>query len=288
MDKETKIAMNHPSDPSSQKHTWLPASRLNEMGRQPDPPQIHSEPGPQAPVPASVDWLVAGTVHDFNNLLVIIMSHARMALNKVPADSPARRHLERAIQATRHAADLTYQLLADMDRERTHSTYVDLNQIVVEVVELLEPELASRARLHLALTQELSLVWATPLQMRQVVMNLLRNAADAIAQPPGEIVVRTYEKVLTTQETRTFQGGGGLASGPYVCLEVQDSGVGMTPETLAHIFEPYFTTKSTGRGIGLTATLGIIYAHLGGVRVESAPGVGTTFRVYLPALADVD
>jgi signal transduction histidine kinase len=226
---------------------------------------------------------ISGIVHDFNNLLAIILTHTTIALNKLPIDSPARSHLERAVRTSRRTAELSNQLLADMKSRRTESAMLDLNQVILETVDLLNPRLTPKAQVALHLVNDLPPVLGNDSQLQQVIMNLLLNAADAIALPSGHITVSTSSLALPqTRHDVTNQP----PPGDYVCLQVVDDGVGMDQATLDRIFEPYYTTKPTGTGIGLTATLGIIHAHRGGVQVFSLPGRGTTIRVLLPAVGE--
>jgi len=226
------------------------------------------------------DWSSTGILHDFNNLLAIILSHSSIALTKLPADHPAHRYVERAVRATKRAADISSQLLANIGHQGVESMAVDLNQVVQETVELLEPRLAHKADIQLQLKAGLDPIMANMTQMQQIVMNLLLNAAEAIEQTPGQITVTTNSFCVT--EGRQPTTANGLATGEYVYLQVTDTGVGMEQSLINRIFEPQFTTKATGSGIGLTATLAIIQAHKGAVRVFSTPGYGTTFQIFLP------
>jgi signal transduction histidine kinase len=228
---------------------------------------------------------ISGIVHDFNNLLAIILTHTSIALNKLPLDSPSRSYLERAVRTARRTAELSSQLLADMKSRRIESAPLDLNQVILETVDLLNPRLTPKAEVTLRLASDLHLVLANDSQLQQVIMNMLLNAADAIHKMPGHITVTTRN--LIVPETRHHMPNM-PPSGNYICLQVDDTGVGMDQETMNHIFEPFFTTKAAGTGIGLTTTLGIIHAHRGGVQVLSTPGRGTIFRVYLPGLSDDD
>lgn len=228
---------------------------------------------------------VSGIVHDFNNLLAVILTHTSIALNKLPVDSPARSHLERAVRTARRTAELSSQLLADIKSRRIESALLDLNQVILETVDLLNPRLTPKAQVALHLASDLHQILANDSQLQQVIMNLLLNAADAIQKLPGHITVRTSN--LTAPATR-HEVANQPPAGDYVCLEVVDDGIGMDQPTIEQIFEPYFTTKPAGTGIGLTATLGIIHAHSGGVQVFSQPDRGTIFRVLLPAVGEDD
>lgn len=224
---------------------------------------------------------ISGIVHDFNNLLAIILTHTTIALNKLPINSPARGHLDRAVRTARRTAELSNQLLADMKSRRIESAPLDVNQVILETVDLLNPRLTPKAQVSLQLASDLHPVLANDSQLQQVMMNLLLNAADAIATPPGRLTLSAYN--FAVEETRR-EVANQPSDGDYVAIEVTDNGIGMDQATLDRIFEPYYTTKPTGTGIGLTATLGIIHAHGGGVQVLSKVGRGTTFRVLLPAV----
>jgi two-component system cell cycle sensor histidine kinase/response regulator CckA len=226
---------------------------------------------------------VSGIVHDFNNLLAIILTHTTLALNKLPADSPARSHLERAVRTARRSAELSSQLLADMKSRRVESALLDLNHVILETVDLLNPRLTPKVQVALYLSSDLYPVLANDAQLQQVIMNLLLNAFESISGPSGQIIIRTSN--VTVPETRHDMANQPPA-GDYVCLQVEDNGVGLDQATMENIFQPFFTTKPTGTGIGLTTTLGIVHSHHGGMQVFSQPGRGTTFRVLLPAVAE--
>jgi signal transduction histidine kinase len=226
---------------------------------------------------------ISGAVHDFNNLLAIILTHTTIALNKLSADSPARAYLERAVRTVRRTAELSNQLLADMKSRRVSPASLNINQVILETLDLLNPRLSTKAEVVLQLASDLNQVIANDLQLQQVVMNLLLNASDAILGPTGRITITTRN--FTAPETR-HPVPNTLQPGRYVCLQVEDTGTGMDQETLNRIFEPYFTTKPTGTGVGLTTTLGIVHAYQGAARVLSLPGRGTIFQIFFPAIKD--
>ncbi|MFN8487138.1 MAG: ATP-binding protein [Caldilineaceae bacterium] len=223
----------------------------------------------------------AGVLHDFNNLLAIILSHSSIALSKLPADHPAHNYIERVIRATKRAADISSQLLVDVNRHWGEPTLIQMNQVVEDTVALMEAKLGPQTGLKLHLRENLMPITGNMTQMHQVVMNLILNAAEAIEPQPGRITITTGHFALTP--TRQPSPAPGLEPGHYVYLQVTDTGEGMDQMRINHIFEPQFTTKPTGHGIGLTATLAIIQAHQGGIRAFSSPGRGTVFQVFLPA-----
>ena len=187
-------------------------------------------------------------------------------------------------QAALRAADLTRQLLAYAGKGRFVVEPVGLSQLVEEMLTLVRSAMSRKAELHLDLARELPAVEADATQLRQVVMNLLTNASDALEDRPGAIVLRTGLQRVDASYRNSMGGTQTLADGLYVSLEVSDTGVGMDPDTLNRIFDPFFTTKFTGRGLGLAATRGIVLGHRGAIRVRSVVGEGTTFTLLFPAL----
>lgn len=246
-----------------------------------------AKPGERLPYvkPMAYDenWQASGILHDFNNLLAIILSHTNIALSKLPTDSPGRPNLERAIRATRRAADLSNQLSLSLSRHQDDVTYCEPNEIVEEVIELLEPKVATKAHLEQHLEPTLYAIAVPRLRIQQVLMNLILNAVEAIRVTPGRITIITANCMVEAQQTDQGEEPQ-LPVGHYVVLQVSDTGMGMNQTTLNSIFEPYFTTKATGTGIGLSTTLGIIHAYQGIMQVFSTPDVGSTFRVFFPAL----
>ena len=235
----------------------------------------------------SLGVLAGGIAHDFNNILTAVLANAELARSVLPAAAnPAAAHLEQIALAARRAADLCQQMLAYAGKSPRRTAQVDLSQLVRDTASLLEVSTAKNCRLDLALAAELPTVLADQTQLRQIVMNLVINASDAIgARPDGRIAVATYARQTDAAELQSSLHHPQLPAGLYVGLEVTDNGAGMAPETVNRIFEPFFTTKFSGRGLGLSAVLGIVQSHRGALFVTSQPGVGTTFRLLLPASA---
>ena len=230
----------------------------------------------------SLGVLAGGIAHDFNNLLVGIMGNASLAQLDLPAGSAAAEALAELQFAAERATDLTAQLLAYAGRGTSVAHAVQLTQVIQETYTLLRTTLSPRARVALDLDPALPAVHGDATRLRQVVMNLLTNASDALPSGEGEIVVRTGVVVLDDTLRAALIVDGGLKAGPQISLEVSDTGCGMGPETLSRIFDPFFTTKASGRGLGLAALIGTVRAHAGGLHVTSTPGHGTTFRILLP------
>ncbi len=227
----------------------------------------------------SLGVLAGGIAHDFNNLLVGILANASLAraesppgLDEILAD------VERSAE---RLAELTRQLLAYAGKGRFVIQSFDLGAVVREMTALLAAAVSKRAAFTVDIPSSLPPLEGDVTQIRQVVMNLITNASDALGDRDGEILVRA--RTVTLAEEQTTNVTGQVAPGRYVSLEVSDTGSGMSPDTLAHIFEPFFTTKFAGRGLGLAATLGIVRGHHGALDVTSDVGRGSTFRLLLPA-----
>jgi nitrogen-specific signal transduction histidine kinase/CheY-like chemotaxis protein len=228
--------------------------------------------------------LLAGVVaHDINNLLVGILGNAGIALAALPSDSPIRATIEEIERAGQRAADLAMQMLAHAGRGTILHERIELNGLVEEMSWLVRSAKGG-APIKLELSDGLPPIEGDPTQIRQVVMNLLLNAADAVGARPGAVCARTGVSHETAATLATAHLGAQSREGTYAYVEVADSGRGIDPDTLERIFDPWFTTKATGRGLGLAAARGIIRDHGGALRVETAAGQGTTFRVLLPAV----
>jgi PAS domain S-box-containing protein len=231
----------------------------------------------------SLGLLAGGIAHDFNNLLVAILGQTSLALSQLGDHNPARAPIEKAVSAARRAADLTRQLLAYSGRGQFERRPIDLNRLIQENLHLFEVAVPKQVALRSDLAAPLPVIVGDAGQLQQVIMNLIINAAEAIGDRAGEVVVRTQRLILSPETAAAWQiGEQALPAGDYVQLSVADNGHGMDAETLARIFDPFFSTKFTGRGLGLAAVLGIVRGHGGGLKVTSTPQVGTTFEIILP------
>jgi PAS domain S-box-containing protein len=231
----------------------------------------------------SLGLLAGGIAHDFNNLLASIMGNAGLARTRLAPTSQAMPHVDDIERAARRAADLTRQLLAYTGKGRVDVAPLDLGQLVAEMGQLLSTVVGKGIEVRYELAASLPPVEGDATQLRQIVMNLITNASDAIGDRAGVIRIATHAtRAERTRLSETYVDDG-LTPGDYVVLEVRDDGDGMSKETRDRIFDPFFTTKVAGRGLGLAATLGILRAHRGTIEVESAEGEGSTFRVLLPA-----
>lgn len=237
----------------------------------------------QAQKAESLAVLAGGIAHDFNNLLVGILGNAGLALAELPPDSPVRETIRDIEVAGQRAAELARQMLAYAGRGKVSTGTVDLDGLVEEMTHLLRTSVGAGVHLVLDLAGGLPPVVGDATQIRQVVMNLVINASDAIGSAEG--VVRVSTRCVPGSEDLFMRAvvAPGEPAAQYVVLEVADTGSGMDEATLSRIFDPFFTTKFAGRGLGLAAVLGIVRGHRGAIAVESRPGAGTRFRVMLPA-----
>ena len=231
----------------------------------------------------SLGVLAGGIAHDFNNLLTIILGNASLALDEMPSLSPARDSLK-AIEATSlRAAELCRQMLAYSGKGRFVIENIRMNDLIGEMISLLKASISKKAILNLNLKEPLPPLRGDPSQIRQVLMNLVFNASEAIGEHGGVITISTGMMECSNEDISEIYLDDNLTEGLYVWLEVSDTGCGMDHETQRRIFEPFFTTKFTGRGLGLSAVLGIVRGHKGALKVYSEPGRGTTFKVLFPA-----
>jgi CheY-like chemotaxis protein len=229
----------------------------------------------------AVGRLAGGVAHDFNNLLAVISAHAEFLAGQLGRTHASFLEVEGITRAAQRGAALTRQLLLFSRRKPLVHELVDLNLAVGEVHKLLSRVLGETVQLSLAPDPQLWLVRADPDQIGQVIINLAVNARDAM---PGGGRIRVRTENVHVDAPRPLRGGE-LAAGRYVCLSVEDGGVGMSEEVLTRLFEPFFTTKEFGKGtgLGLATVYGIVRGCGGAIEVESRVGSGTTFRVYFPA-----
>lgn len=233
----------------------------------------------------SLGVLAGGIAHDFNNLLVGILGNAEL-LDRRLQDSNLRKHAQAVRSAGERAATLTRQMLAYAGQgDRGRREPVDMGALFEELRALLDASLSKKAKIELALEPD-TVVLGERATLMQVLMNLLTNASDALQDEPGTITVRA-SRVREPDARWRDAVGATVGAGEWVLLEVQDTGVGMDESTRERVFEPFFSTKETGHGLGLAACLGIVSAHDGAILVESGLGRGSTFSVLLPATKDV-
>jgi two-component system, cell cycle sensor histidine kinase and response regulator CckA len=230
----------------------------------------------------SLGVLAGGVAHDFNNLLTGILGYSTLVLSELPLDSPARKNLHQIELATRRATELTEQMLAYSGRGKLVVQATSLPDVAKEMIGLLKITIQKKSALECHFEENLPPMEADVTQLRQVIMNLIINASEAIGDKKGKISIRVGMRHCDRSVLSTCYPMDSLAEGMYLYVEVRDNGCGMTSSVQSRIFEPFFSTKFTGRGLGLASVLGIVRGHRGAISVESVPDVGTTFTVYFP------
>lgn len=229
----------------------------------------------------SLGMLAAGIAHDFNNLLVGVVSGAELLMRSPELPETHREQLRLIGRAGQEAAALTRQLLVFAGQEQTSKSAVDVRGLVHECRSLLLGRSDGEVSVLLKMPQELPPVHADRVQLHQVLVNLITNAMEAV-KPSGCVGVRTRVDALSDADLAQFSHPGSAVAGDFVVIEVADSGPGIESSNLAHIFDPFFSTKFTGRGLGLATVLGIVQGHGGALHVQTLLGCGTTFEVALP------
>ena len=228
--------------------------------------------------------LAGGIAHDFNNLLVGVLGYAGLALTKLDAESPARAYVENIETSAQRAAELTSQMLAYSGKAVFSVRPLSLSKLAQEMGNLLGAAVSKKAVLKYHCDPSLPLIHGDSSQLHQVIMNLIINASEAIGDDQGVITLSTSTFQADREYLATTFLDDELPAGHYACLAVSDTGCGMDEETQSRIFDPFFSTKFTGRGLGLAAVLGIVRGHKGAIKVYSEEGQGTTVRVLLPVI----
>ncbi|GAB5560771.1 MAG: hypothetical protein SynsKO_24180 [Synoicihabitans sp.] len=230
----------------------------------------------------SLGVLAGGIAHDFNNILATVLSQASMLRRDDKLTSLQDTQLERIEIAARRAAGLCEQMLTYAGQGGHDTEPVDVNEIGEDIRSLLAASISKRINLTFEPAQDISLIEANPSQLRQVVMNLVINATDAIGEDAGCVTLRTAQRTIAAEELNQAVGHPDLAGGEFVVISVDDDGPGIKAEDKDRIAEPFFTTKFHGRGLGLSTVLGIVQKHDGAMAVKSSPGEGATFTIMWP------
>jgi signal transduction histidine kinase/ActR/RegA family two-component response regulator len=235
----------------------------------------------------SIGTLAGGIAHDFNNILFPIIGYTELAMDDIPEGSPARKSLEEVLKAASRAKELIQQILIFSRRNGRERKPIRVPIIIREALKLLRASIPKTIDIITDLEENCSLIMGNPTQMHQVVMNLCTNAYQAMQESGGEIHVRLSEVNIGYEEMVQRIG---IKMGPHLHLVVQDNGVGMDATVLERIFEPYYTTKEPGKGtgLGLSVIHGIVKNHGGFITVESLPGQGSSFHVYLPTIDEIE
>ena len=231
----------------------------------------------------SLGVLAGGIAHDFNNILMAIMGNADIALMDLSTANPVYANVKEIETAAKRAADLARQMLAYSGKGRFLIENINLNEAVEEMTHMLEVLISKKAVIKYHFAENLPLVEADATQIRQIIMNLVTNSSDAIDRTSGVISITTGALYCDSDYLVSTYMDESLPEGLYVYLEVTDTGSGMNRETLEKLFDPFYSTKFTGRGLGLSAVLGIIRGHCGAIKIYSEMGKGTSIKVLFPA-----
>jgi PAS domain S-box-containing protein len=227
----------------------------------------------------SVGTLAGGIAHDFNNLLGGVNAQAELALAELDAGSACREELKAIREVAMRGSEIVRQLMIYAGKESEVAGRVDLSKIVDQMLALLKVSVSKHAVIIADLAQNLPAIAASPAQLRQIVMNLITNASDAIGDRDGVIRVTTKPVTVAGESAAVEEL---LPEGDYLTLEVSDTGTGMSPETQSRVFDPFYTTKSAGHGLGLAVVSGIVRSLGGAIRLTSELGKGSTFQILLP------
>ncbi len=239
----------------------------------------------------SLGALAAGIAHDFNNLLTVVLGHTALAVHQLGRNHPVGSQLQRAMEATEKAADITRQLLAYARKGQYKQEDLDINGLLRENQRQIAALLGTHIQLRFDLSADVPIISADPARVRQVLFDLVINARDAIEEIRADrsgsqnyvVTIATGSREITPGSDLTgYQANAVPAPGIYASMRISDTGPGMDPDILTKIFDPFFSTKFLGRGLGLASVLGIVLVHRGGLQVVSRPGVGTAFTVLLP------
>jgi len=229
----------------------------------------------------TIGVLAAGIAHDFNNLLTGVLGNASLALESAPPGDPNRRFLNAILTHGERAAELTRQMLAFAGKGRFILRPVDLAAAARTALDAVRRTISPAIQVREDYAPGTPVIEGDAEQIEQMVKNLIVNAAEALDDNPGEMLVRTRPVLVDGDHLR--QTKLAIQPGDYAGLEVHDTGPGMDRATVERIFEPFFSTRFPGRGLGLAAVQGIAHGHRGATLVRTAPGVGTRFCVLLPA-----
>jgi PAS domain S-box-containing protein len=259
---------------------------VSEQRRSEEAQREQEEAFRQAQKLESIGVLAGGIAHDFNNLLTGIMGNAGLARRAIAGGQTDRATtmLDDVLKASERAADLTRQLLAYAGKGQFIIQPLDPCRLVTEVSTLIRASISRKITLVLDIPDECPLIEGDRTQLQQLVMNLVINGGEAIGDTAGTLTLRIRTEAFTERRERVRVEGFPIVAGDYVRIDVIDTGAGMDRETRDRIFEPFFTTKFLGRGLGLSAALGIVRGHHGAIGVSSEPDQGTTFTILFPVL----
>jgi PAS domain S-box-containing protein len=231
----------------------------------------------------SLGVLAGGVAHDFNNLLLVIIGHLDLVRLRLPEDSPVQENIGEGLNAAYRAAELCKQMLAYAGKGRVEFAALNINEKIAEMDGMLHSTVARKAALtFFPQPGEVPMIHGDGTQIQQIILNLVLNSLEAMNGKPGIISITTGIRVCQSEELTNPWMKERLPTGPYVFVEIRDSGSGIPAEVFPRIFDPFFSTKFAGRGLGLAAVMGIIKLHRGTIQVDTTPGKGTVFTVFLP------
>jgi signal transduction histidine kinase len=228
----------------------------------------------------SLRLLTGGIAHDFGNLMGTILASTELAAAEIDEGQPPGEEVQTIKAVATRAVEMVRELMIYAGKDKGTFEPVNVSQVVEDILALLKTSISKHATLKSDFSQDLPAVWGNPTRIRQIAMNLVLNASEALGENSGVIHISTSR--VTCGPGSNSTGAPHLPPGDYLRLEVSDTGGGMTEEQMARIFDPYFTTKRKGHGLGLAVVQGIVQSHGGVVNVTSTPGKGTTFEVLLP------
>jgi len=231
----------------------------------------------------SLGVLAGGIAHDFNNLLMTVVARSGLALRSLPQDSPAREHLAFIEKAGLRGGELANQMLTFAGQTTLNFQVVQLSKLIEDMAGFLRATMSKRHTFEYDLASSLPPIRADQTQLRQIIINIVTNASEANGEQDGVITIRTSEWNPGTQNFQSWYVLGDLPASQGVVLTIQDTGCGMTSEMIPKIFDPFYSTKFPGRGLGLAALLGLAQAHAAAIAVRSQPDVGTEFSLLFPA-----
>ncbi len=233
----------------------------------------------------SLGVLAGGIAHDFNNILMVITGNADLALMDIPEQSPAASKIENIKKASFRAADLCKQMLAYSGKGRFLVVPINLSDLINDMKNMLEISVSKKVSLRYYLSKDLPSINADVAQIQQIILNLVINSSEALDEKKGNIVISTSELEYDSQDDSATLSYGEIKDGRCVCLDITDDGCGMDKETVDKIFDPFYTTKFTGRGLGLAAVQGIVRGHNGAIKIFSELDKGTTFKLFFPSIS---
>jgi signal transduction histidine kinase len=257
-----------------------------EPGGQSSPPITADRVQLEQQKRASLSLMARGMAHDFNNFLMVILGQAELGQLTAPADSPAQAQFNQILTATHRAAELCRQLMAYAGQARLSLATIDLAPVLNDLAAELQPSLGPSSVLRCEWAEPLPPVSADKAQLQMAIRSAIRNACESLPPDGGIVTLRAGSITANRTYQEQIRPATQLPPGPYAFVEIVDNGCGMTEETLALAFDPFFSTKRAHSGIGLSTLLGIVRSHRGAVHLESAAGQGATVRILLPVAVD--